>query len=228
MARPPKPSSPERVLLVEGEADKLFYTKVCRHLELKPVVEVAIPTDLDGGSNTKGEVFTRLESLLKQMDDGTIKHLAVIVDADSPGSGGMGYRKTHDQFTEKVAALGFAPKPPGKKHPGGSLYQHNNGLADIGLWIMPNNKSDGMLEDWLSQCVASSEKPLHDHATKIVENLPPPRKFKDIHLRKAEIATLLAWQKMPGQGPHGHLGQLFDMNAAPFVALAGWLKIVFP
>ncbi len=64
---------------------------------------------------------------------------------------------------------------------------------------MPNNCAEGMLEDWIKESVEESETLLLDHAINTTNNLPN-KKFKSIHSSKAEVATWMAWQKMPGCG----------------------------
>jgi len=54
-----------KVRLVEGDADKSFFEKVCEKLFLDTSVQVAAPKDVGGGRNSKEAVFQRLEVLLK-------------------------------------------------------------------------------------------------------------------------------------------------------------------
>ena len=103
---------------------------------------MAPPRELGGKSNTKGSVFAILPTILKQLPDGTIRRLAVIVDADHPENNGMGYGKTLDEFTRIAGEVGYTRTFP-KGLRGGILFRHNDGLSDLGLWIMPDNRMDG-------------------------------------------------------------------------------------
>jgi hypothetical protein len=213
----------DRKLLVEGEADRSFFEEVCKTLGLHTNVTVAPPKDIGGSHNTKEGVFNLLPDLLNQLDDAQITRLAVVVDADSAVNGG-GYKRTIDRVTEIVASYGFtlASSPVG-----GVLFQHDDGLADFGLWVMPNNCNDGMLEDWIKSCVHPDENNLFAHAETVVDTLPQP-KFKPIHISKAEVATWLAWQKQPGHGLYRAVeDQLIDTESALFKELCVWLTHIY-
>lgn len=213
----------DRILLVEGEADRAFFELICRKIGLGNTVNVAPPKDLAGTHNTREGVFNHLPLLLEQLNDGTVTRLAVVVDADSPPNGG--FEPTRNRVTGIVAPFGYGL--PGNTR-GGLCYAHSDGLADFGLWIMPNNGSVGMLEDWIKQCVHVDEKALLSHAEGVVAALPSPPKFQPIHVSKAEVATWLAWQKRPGHGLYSAVtDDLIDTQSPGYLELAGWLRHLF-
>jgi len=217
-----------RVLLVEGLSDKRFYEEFCSLTSLRAAVKVAPPRDLGGGYNTKGGVLDYLPTLIKQMPDGRIRNLGVIVDADYADVGGMGYVGTLKSFSSKVEPFGFS-RWSGLNTADGYLFKHNDGLADLGLWIMPNNKSDGMLEDWIKEAASEIDKPLLSHAVKTLTELPAPPRFKEIHRAKAEVATWLAWQEVPGQDSfHALKNGLISMECSQAQPFVGWLKRIYP
>ena len=213
----------DHILLVEGEADKSFFEQVCKTLELHTSVTVAPPKDVGGSHNTKEGVFNHLPILLNQLSDAQITHLAVVVDADSEDNGG-GYNHAIDRVAEIVKPYGFTFT---SNPVGGVLFQHNDGLADLGMWVMPNNCDEGMLEDWIKSCVHPDEHKLFAHAKTVVDTLPQP-KFKPIHISKAEVATWLAWQKQPGHGLYRAVeDQLIDTESALFKELCVWLTHIY-
>ena len=61
--------SSERVLLVEGEADRAFFEKICGNVGLDMSVTIAPPKGLAGSHNTKEGVFNHLPVLLAQLAD---------------------------------------------------------------------------------------------------------------------------------------------------------------
>lgn len=218
-------TSTDRILLVEGEADRAFFEQICRVLELDTSVTVAPPKGLAGTHNTKEGVFNYLPILLGQLADGQITRLAVIVDADSVENGG-GYERAINRVGSIVAPYGFTPAA---HTAGGIVFQHDDGLADFGLWVMPNNADEGMLEDWIKQSIHPDEQGLFAHAATVVAALPQPPKFKPIHLSKAEVATWLAWQKQPGHGTYRAVEDgLIDINGIYYQTLIAWLGHVFP
>jgi len=53
--------------------------------------------------------------------------------------------------------------------------------------------------------------------------------FKPIHRAKAEVATWLAWQRMPGKPVASCVGdRLVALTASPCRRLGEWLDAVFP
>ncbi len=109
----------------------------------------------------------------------------------------------------------------------GIVFKHNDGLADIGLWIMPSTTNDGMLEDWITTCISTAEEALFQHARQAVGALPAP-KFSTIHLSKAEVATWLAWQKKPGHGLYRIIeDRLLEESKPAFLTLKSWLTKIY-
>lgn len=212
------------VLLVEGFADRDFFEQVCKSLKLNPLITVATSKDYQGIRNTKEDVFKLLPDLLTQIGIGKIERLAVVVDADNLEHG-SGYEKTLNKVKEITANQGFALA---ENQTNGLIFKHNGEFTDFGLWIMPNNQDEGMLEHFIKQCVKTDELPLFNHAVQIVQNLPEPKKFAAHHYSKAEVATWLAWQKPPGHGLYYSVSNdLLDTNHALFQEMAQWLKKIF-
>ncbi len=212
------------VLLVEGFSDRDFFQQVCKLLKLNPLVTVATSKDYQGVRNTKEDVFKLLPDLLTQIGNGNIERLAVVVDADKIDHG-SGYEKTINKVKEITAHQGFT-LAENQTH--GLLFKHDGNLADLGLWIMPNNQDEGMLESFIKQCVKTDELALFNHAVQTVQNLPDAKKFEAHHEVKAEVATWLAWQKKPGHGLYHSLqADLLDTNHALFQEMQQWLKKIF-
>jgi hypothetical protein len=179
---------------------------------------------LAGSHNSKEGVFNHLPVLLAQLADGQITRLAVVVDADSAANGG-GYKLTIGRVEKIVAPYGFVLAAHTM---GGMVFQHNDGLADFGLWVMPNNADEGMLEDWIKQSIHPDERGLFAHAEAVVATLPQPPKFKPIHRSKAEVATWLAWQRQPGHGPYRAVEDgLIDTIGTHYKNLVAWLGYVY-
>ncbi len=218
----------QSLLLVEGEADKGFFIELCRQWQLHPRIQVAPPKEVGGKKDTKQGIYNHLPMLLRQLNDGGLKQLAVIVDADHQSVNPPdGFNNTLSKVTEIVTSHGFALKPDQQSPPCGLIFQHNDGLSDLGLWIMPNNQDEGMLEDFLKTCIYRHEQPYFNHAAQAIAKLPAP-KFKTHHNSKAEIATWLAWQKKPGHGLYASVNDdLLDKNNALFQQLGAWLQHIY-
>jgi hypothetical protein len=216
----------KKLLLVEGEADKGFFVEICKRLNLTASVLVAPPKDLGGTHNTKGGVINYLkDNLLRQLDDGTMTHIAAVVDADYVVHGG-GYIRTLDRFSEVLSSCGFYLETDQAEN-NGLYFKHPDGFSDFGLWIMPQNQYEGMLEDWIKSCVDESEHDLFEQAATSIQQLQNP-KFPGYRIAKAEVATWLAWQKEPGHGLyHVVTERLLNRQHSLFTELEHWLINIF-
>ena len=216
-----------KILLVEGETDKSFFKKICEHLSLDTTVQVAPPKDLGGTYNTKGGVANHLKILLPQLEDGQITHIAVVVDADYIKHGG-GYQKTINTLSDIVEPSGFVLQR-NKPVNSGLYFKNSDGLADFGLWIMPDNQQEGMLEDWIKLCIKESEKGLFQQASQAVQKISSPKKFKEHLTTKVEVATWLAWQKKPGHGLYCVMDGdgLLNYESPLFKEIEQWLLRIF-
>lgn len=219
----------DRLLLVEGEADRAFFELLCKSEAILAGVKVAPPVAVGGRKNTKQGVLNSLETLIGNLKDGQLCALAIVVDADRVADGG-GFTNTVQQVTQKVRKVSVEgyDTDPVSLGGGGLIYKHNDGLPDFGVWVMPDNASEGTLEDWIKQSVLPAEQALMAHAQDTVANLSAP-KFKANRLSKAEVATWLAWQDKPGEGLYFAVeGRLLDTTATLHTGLVQWLKAVFP
>lgn len=215
------------VLLVEGFADRDFFNQVCKLLNLhkNPKIQVATPQDYQAQRNTKEDVFKLLPSFLKKIEDSDnhLEHLAIVVDADKLEHG-SGYEKTIEKVKEIVKKHDFSLA---ENKENGLIFNHPDGLADFGLWIMPDNQKEGILENFIKHCIKIEEQQLFSHAVQVVENIPS-KKFKSHHYAKAEIATWLAWQNPPGRGLYCSIeDNLLDTTHPLFQELERWLKQIF-
>lgn len=225
-----KVTDANKVLLVEGNADRDFFKKICEPLSFHPDIHVASPNDFDSKSrNGKQSVLARMEILLKEFagsETGSQKRLAIIVDADYKTENGLGFEGTVKQFSEKLSEHEFILD---SENSNGFIFKHADGLSDIGLWVMPNNDNEGMLEDWIKECIHPNEQPIFTHAKSVVDSLEYP-KFKPIHKSKAEVATWLAWQEKPGHGlywtAHSN-NNLLDANSRLYQKLVIWLNRIY-
>ena len=104
----------------------------------------------------------------------------------------------------------------------GLIVVHANGIR-LGVWIMPNNDSKGMLETFLSYLVPQARRALWDFAIKSCAEaksaLQAP--FRDAHTDKAKIHTFLAWTDPPGDTfGHNLASKVLDPTspaAQPFI-----------
>lgn len=104
----------------------------------------------------------------------------------------------------------------------------NTLLPRAGVWIMPNNRIPGILEDFLAFLIPQPNA-LFDHVVTSVDAIPPAhRRFKSVAEPKAIIHTWLAWQKEPGMPPGRAItAGSFDVTVTEVDRLVGWLERLF-
>lgn len=180
MARPSKKHT--RLLLVEGQEDKHVVWHFCRRHGIDN--EALFDVEEAGG-------FERLREDLGQRPKFGLHSVWVIVDADESCTDR--WRSLRDVFIK----LGY-PSVPESPSIDGTVLPAIGSLARIGVWLMPDNESPGILEDFLARLIAEGD-PLLLLAEKAVDSLPAAeRRFADVKRPKALIHTWLAWQAEPG------------------------------
>lgn len=122
------------------------------------------------------------------------KRIGIIVDADGEtGTGGPENR--WKSLRHILVECGYKDLPADMP-PEGLIAE--GGAKPVGVWLMPDNRSIGMLEHFMGTLVPESD-PLWGRALKVVSDIPPDdRKFKPQATCKAEVHTWLAWQADPG------------------------------
>lgn len=217
----------ENILLIEGCADRTLFSALMRELKISDVT-VCPPMDLGGVYNGKNNAIDLLPSLISQMEHGHVKRLGIIVDADFKHNH-SGHTSTYKKVTQLLSNSGYKIPSPYPSKLLKYIFQHPDGLPDIGLWIMPDNNSDGMLENWVEASITDAGQiKLLRQAKASIGQIKAP--FFDIktHQIKAEIYTWLAWQKMPDKDIASVVGdKLIDLNSINVKNLSAWAKDVF-
>lgn len=205
-------------LLVEGDEDK----RVIAELMDKFVVW--------GEKKTEAVVlikaFDGIEPLLKagaieaELNIADLEVLGIVIDADDQ----------RDKCWATVSRLcgEVIPDFPEDLPVGGLIYEAPSGLR-IGVWIMPDNQSPGMLETFLSEMVPSGDDPLWTFAQKArAEAKGHGASHTDAHCDKADIHTFLSWVDPPGQQLHiAVLRKSLDARTPLGLGFAEWFITLF-
>ena len=201
--------------MVEGTDDKHVLKHICGNRDIPHLDKV----------EKYGGIEKLLESLGVRLPllNGEGDVIGVVIDADTDISVrwqsirdriiGVGYQNVPDQPDLDGTIL---------DPPAGTL------LPRFGVWIMPNNQTSGILEDFLHFLVPQPNI-LFDHARDSVKTIPEgERRFKQLAEPKAVIHTWLAWQEEPGR-PFGTAitARFLDPNVPEVDVLAAWLKRLF-
>lgn len=215
-----------RKLLVEGEGDQEFFQSYCELLYIGGV-DVFPPKDINPSTgNGWPNLVKNLPLLLKEIKAGAIDRLGIILDADYPPDNNGGFDKRFQLVTTQLSQFGYnIPQNPNKKS--GEVFTHPDGLPSVGLWIMPDHQSDGMLEGFVENMVSDvTQISLLKYAEQSINNLPTTLFNKTLHLTKAKVSTWRAWQKRPGV-PLNKALQDGILDRSKSVNFENWLKQVF-
>lgn len=215
----PRESSRYR-LLVEGPDDRWsIINLLARHgydwdneSSVRPFVKAA------GGKDVILHGPT-LQAAAKSFD-----RLGIILDAD------LGPSDRWKALRGHLRGVADLPETPAK---GGTIIETSRlpgaGVSRLGVWLMPDNESPGILEDFLSGLVPPDDR-CWEHALVSTRRargeFDAPLEEKD--LSKGTIHAWLAWQKEPGQ-PFGQAitARAFSHDTPAALAFVGWFRRLF-
>lgn len=205
--------SARKVLLVEGSDDKNVILHICGNRGVQHLDEIA----------PQESVERLLDNFPVRLKESDLEVLGIVLDADTDLQGrweSLRHRLTQAGYT----AVPELPAPNGTILPA----PPNMLLPRFGVWIMPDNQSKGILEDFLHFLVPTGSL-LFEHVKSSVASIPEgERRFSQVAEPKALIHTWLAWQQEPGK-PLGTAitAKFLDANVAQVDVLVAWLKALF-
>lgn len=179
-------------LLVEGDTDKrvIPYLMEANGVAWGPRENPVVFIQAYGGIDE----LLRRKVIENELKASGLEALGVLIDANGDALGRWNqvrdrYRDQFDDLPDEIPESGL-----GVVHSLGPRF---------GVWIMPDNRFSGMLEDFLVRLIPNESRPLYELAESSVaeaeQNAAP---FSEVHRTKAEIHTWLAWQDQPGKQLH--------------------------
>ena len=200
--------------MVEGTDDEHVLKHICGNRDIPHLDEVE---SQDGVENLIESLGVRLTL----SEEGDV--IGVVIDADTDIS------DRWQSIRGRITDFGYQ-NVPDQPDPDGTILDPpaRTLLPRLGVWIMPNNQTSGILEDFLRFLVPQPNI-LFDHAKASVAAIPEgERRFKQLAEPKAVIHTWLAWQEEPGR-PFGTAitARFLDPSVAEVDVLAAWLKRLF-
>lgn len=211
--------NPLKKLLVEGEEDKRVIPQLMEANRIpwgetrnEWVVEI---DQCDGFENMvkQGLIETELKA------SGLVA-LGIIADADKNAK--QRWSSLRDR------CRGSFPELPDDV-PASGLIQGNESGLKLGVWLMPDNRSHGMIETFLTYLVPDDSSPVLKYAESArnkARDLGAP--YKDVHADKAKIHTWLAWQDPPGRPLHNAvMERLLDPCSPHAEAFVRWFRSLF-
>jgi hypothetical protein len=175
------------------------------------------------------ELVEKIAPLLKSEE--SINTLVFILDADKQKGkdNETNIKSRLQQIAYRFKDYKNYNKKFSKINPEGLIIPKIEELPRIGLWLMPNNTEQGMLEDFLMKMVN-----VPDICIKLAEDCvicavdENCASFKKTHFSKAVIHTYLSWQDEPGDALALSIRQgKLSSNSPIAIKFLRWLTKVF-
>lgn len=165
---PPEPFTKKRLLAVEGDDEVNFFKKLLEFIGISDNVDIR-----QSGGKDKFKYLMKAFTITRGFRE--IEMIAVIRDAD---------KNANDAFRSVTGTL----KKIGLK-PLDRLGQFSKGIPAVGVFIMPDNYSEGMLEDL---CLGTVED--HEAMKCVDEFIACTKKLKEgpKNISKAKVQAFLA------------------------------------
>lgn len=222
----PNPSLGKSVMLVEGPDDEHVIKSICGQLKLGLIDDFRYGRR--GASNDRGKQ-SLLMALPIQLLESDVTAVGIVLDADDD------LHASWQAITHALRSVSGAggdqgyPEIPPEPDPFGTVIPAPGGLSllpRVGIWIMPDNRLNGALEDFLKFMVPADDG-LLPHAESVIDSLPHTP-FTPAHRTKALVHTWLAWQKEPGK-PYGQAisARYLDTSLPEAQLFADWLRRTF-
>lgn len=186
----PQRQDNQNILIVEGADDRHSVIGLMKFHTNWPDERREWPVFVEVGGSVDEILATGY--LTAEIKARSTKQIGVMLDADASASG------RYQRIQQLCGAL--FPNLPEQMPAGGLVVEYDE--KRLGVWLMPDNLSEGDLEIFLRCMVPSEGESLWSHACESVKSaISMGAKCRESHLSKANMYTWLAWQDPPGQSP---------------------------
>ena len=209
------PERASRILLVEGQDDKHVVLHIIRRLGLDLNFKIDDGGDLGGYPNLHDRIDTTI---------------------DAPGMDAIGIMAdANDEIANRWASITNATREserlrlanvelPARPVPNGAVIECH---PRVGIWLMPDNRSPGELEDFVAKMIPSKDTvwPL---AQNYIDGIPAAdRKFAEGKIPRAKVHAWLAARESPRQMGTAIRACDLDTKVALCQSFADWLRRLF-
>jgi hypothetical protein len=211
-------------LFFEGEND-LYPVGHLVDLLPGPSTDLYKRSPEDQGNQIGLKQFGGYESLREKFPvairkESNLKRVGVVADANSHPD------RRWQSLTDAVSDIGSVQELEAPHVGGwvGELELPDRSIT-LGLWMMPNNRDQGAVEDFLLKLIPDDD-PLLPLARSCLEKVPETQRPDE---SKALVRTWLAWKEEPGRplGPAVTEGY-FDLDADLAQRFVSWIRRLFP
>ena len=168
--------SDERIILVEGRDDKHVVHHIRHLISLMPAFSIL----------EKGGKDPLLDSIRGEILAEGRAVVGILVDAND------NLQARWQAVSNRLRDAGITP--PAAPAPGGTIVEGN---PRVGVWLMPDNRSPGELEDFIAKMIPSGD-PVWPLSKDYIERIPEDdRKFRPGKILRAKVHAWLAARERP-------------------------------
>lgn len=212
---------PERVLLVEGQDDLHVIRQICERNPTMPEFDI-LP---QGGKDRL------LRAIGPETNAEGRKAVGILVDADDDlDAQWQAIVNRLRQRNRRYEHFNLSDLPA-QPDPSGTIIETTGMIPyaslRIGIWLMPDNRATGELEDFVGGMIPSGD-PVWPRAEAYIEGIPQAeRKFAAGKTQRAKVHAWLAAREAPRpMGLAIKAGDL-DTSATNTTTFADWLRTLF-
>lgn len=199
----------ECLLLVEGAGDKAIAIHFRIAVESLPEFYV----------DDRGSVEQVLDAVQPEVLVSGRRAVGIVIDANESSN------QRWQAVSGRLAGVGI--QVPAEPDMGGTIITESSRMPRIGIWVMPDNGSNGELEDFLVTMLPDGD-PVWPRAVAYIDGIPGrDRKFKEGKALRAQLHAWLATRKEPR--PSGRAILAGDLRVDGILAgkFVDWLKRLF-
>ena len=181
MARIYDPSQPEpHLLIVEGQDDKHVVWQICNRSPETP----------DFYIQDRGGIEPLLDAVGAEINAPGRQAVGILVDADDNPTGR--WAAIANRLSDEGIQVPTSPAAEG-------IVVDTDGKPRVGIWLMPDNSTDGELENFVADMIPDDD-PVWPLSQQYIRNIPPQhRKFAPGKTLRAQIHAWLATREDPRQ-----------------------------
>lgn len=206
------------ILLVEGKDDESALFQLLRKHDLgygetPPPPPLSIPRRVGGMKGVLGAIALSVRS-------GTGRSVGFVLDANN-------------KLVDRWKAVAFRLSQVGVVAPDripehGFVGESSDYGTRVGVWLMPDNRDMGALEDFLTSLVSAGDSLLAHARTATDQAAALGAEFQAAHTQKAVIHAWLAWQREPGLRYGTAIrAKYFRHNAPVATTFVAWFRDLY-
>ena len=199
----------EQILMVEGQSDFYFVEALCERSEQSRFLkDIKVDTPSRGEKNLIGSFINESKNLQRTT-------VGAVLDADA-NSGDK-----RESITSQLIQNGYVVSETPCRD--GWISDANGDLPRVGVWMMPDNRRNGELEDLVLDMIPQKDVVL-PMAENHIESVPfGSERFDKRKRNKALVHAWLTSLKKPGQFGRAVESNLLDLKAPLVDSFVNWM-----